>query len=253
MKKTLITALAGLALTSGFAQTATNFTANDCNIVSHDLFTELDAGKVVVITWVMPCAGCISAASTASNTVAGYANPNVVFYLCDDYANSSCNTINSWAATNSITATATFTDASISMADYGTAGMPKTVVLGGTSHTVFLNTNGTVTSGALTTAIDNALVASGIVENNNTNLGLSIFPNPAVTSVKINYTLPASTDVTIEITDILGKKVSAASPGKQTAGKQEYEISIQSLAAGVYYIKLLAGSASETVKLTVTR
>ena len=61
MKKTLLTAISGLFTILGFAQTtATDFTANDCGGTSHTLFTELNAGNVIVITWVMPCSSCIT-------------------------------------------------------------------------------------------------------------------------------------------------------------------------------------------------
>jgi hypothetical protein len=255
MKKLLLTTFAWIVLTFGYAQTATNFTAIDCNNVSHDLFSELNSGKVVVITWTMPCGACIPAASTAANTVAGMGNPNVVFYLCDDYGNSTCSTIDSWASTNSITAHAKFSNAAINMTDYGTTGMPKTVVLGGsTCHSVFYNVNGTITSDALTTAINNALIpcAVGITEDNNISMGLSVFPNPAIKSTKINYTLPASANVTIDVMNILGEKISTINFGKQSSGKHEYEINFASFSAGMYYIKLKAGEATRTVKVTVT-
>src|SRR5688572_17237395 len=157
MKKLLFTLFAVLAITFGCAQTATDWTVNDCAGNPHTLFSELDAGKVVVITWVMPCGACIAPASTAANTVTGFGNPNVIFYLVDDYGNTNCASMNSWASVNSITANAKFTNAAIDMTDYGTAGMPKTVVLGGTSHTVFYNVNGAVSQSALQTAISNAL------------------------------------------------------------------------------------------------
>ena len=55
MKKLLLAS--SLLLLSGFiafGQTAVNFTGNDCAGTSHTLFTELDAGKVIVVTFVMP-------------------------------------------------------------------------------------------------------------------------------------------------------------------------------------------------------
>src|SRR5262245_29254661 len=156
MKKILLTSFAALAANFSFALFATDFTATDCNSVSHNLFTELAAGKVVVITWVMPCGACIGSASTAATTVQSMGNPNVVFYLVDDAGNTSCTTLNSWASTNSITYTASFSNTGnlIKMTDYGTSGMPKTVVIG-PSHYVSYNVNGTISQGALTTAINN--------------------------------------------------------------------------------------------------
>src|ERR1035437_81122 len=128
MKKIVLIALIGIITQAGIAQTAVNFSCKDCSNNSHDLFNELKAGKVVVITWVMPCGQCIGVASTVASTVSGLSNPNVVFYLVDDYANTTCSTLNGWASTNSITTNANFSNAAIKMSDYGTDAMQKTVV-----------------------------------------------------------------------------------------------------------------------------
>src|ERR1043165_5686641 len=105
MKHFLFTALLLLfGLSLAVAQTtATNFTATDCNATSHTLFTELDAGKIVVLVWVMPCAACISDAKAAFDAVGSFASSNpgkVVFYLSDDIGDAGCSTLNSWASTN---------------------------------------------------------------------------------------------------------------------------------------------------------
>ncbi len=257
MKKSLLffTALFASVLVSA-QTTAVNFTCNDCAGASHTLFTELDAGKVIVITWVMPCGACIAGASTAAATVQGYAssNPGVVkFYLVDDYANTACHTLDSWASTNSITSNAECSDAVISMSDYGISGMPKTIVLGGTSHTVFYNQSGTPVVSDLQTAINSAIAATGIIENNKVNAGLTLFPNPAVNSAKLKYTLSKQASVNIDIVNVTGEKIISVSLGVQAAGKQEYDINLESLSSGIYFAKLYEGETSESVKLTVTR
>ena len=54
MKGTLLILTTILASFGAFSQTATDFTCNDCAGSSHNLFSELDGGKVVVLVWVMP-------------------------------------------------------------------------------------------------------------------------------------------------------------------------------------------------------
>jgi hypothetical protein len=257
MKKVLtLISLTVLLCSTGFAQTATNFNCNDCAGSNHDLFTELDAGKIIVLTWVMPCSACIAPSMTASTTVQSYAisNPGIVkFYLADDYANTTCPSLTGWATTNSLVTDAVFSDASIDMLDYGTAGMPKTVVLGGLSHTVYYNQNGSNVMADMQTAINNAIAANGISEvSNNTMLDFKVFPNPAKNISTLYYTLSASVDVTVDIMNQLGQKVNTVSIGKQFAGKHEYQFTIEAFSDGVYYIRLTAGEAIETVKLTVT-
>lgn len=255
MKKILLIALVGLIAQFGFGQTtATDFTVNDCSGNSHHLFSELDSGYVIVMTWVMPCGACIPVASTAASTAQGYSSSypgRVKFYLVDDYANTTCSTLSSWATTNSISVKIIFSNAAISMTDYGTAAMQKTVVLGGSNHTVFYNVNGTVSVSPLQTAITNALAASGIENYNNIISGFSAYPSPASSATKITYTLTRTTNIRIDILNVLGDKVNTISIGEQSPGKQEYPINIESMKEGVYFIKINAGEAVETIKMTV--
>ena len=256
MKKALFIAIIGLSAPFGYAQTATNWTVNDCSQVPHTLFSELDAGKVVVITWVMPCGACIGPASTAATSVMSMGNPNVVFYLVDDYGNSSCSTIESWASSNFISATAKFSSTAINMMDYGSTGMPKTVVLGGgTCHTVYFNQNGSFTQAALQTAIGLASTPCGIgvKENQGPALGLRAFPNPAGTHTRVQYVLSSPKEVTLEITSVLGEKVLSIPLEKQSAGEQEVEIPLTSLAAGWYMLRLHTDDETETMKVLVAR
>ena len=260
MKRTLLTAIAGLFAICSFAQTtATDFTANDCAGNSHTLFTELDAGKVIVITWVMPCVACISVASTAATTAQGYSSSHpgrVKFYLADDFADDPCADLTSWASTNSISPNATFSSSLINPLNYGGFGgeMQKTLVLGGTSHSVFYNVNGVVTTGALQTAINSALAATaGVKANNDIILELSVFPSPASSITKINYTIINSSNVNIDVINVLGEKVNSIFIGTQSPGKHEYQLNLESLCEGIYFVKLNAGDTTQTISLSVVR
>src|SRR5690606_34972739 len=93
--------------------TATNFNCNDCEGENHDLFDELDAGHVVVIVWVMPCATCINGALSAQTEVqnALMKRPGEVkFFLVDDYATTSCKSLKTWCTQNSITEATVFSN-----------------------------------------------------------------------------------------------------------------------------------------------
>jgi hypothetical protein len=254
MKKLILSVVPMVIALFATAQTATNFNCNDCSATNHDLFTELNSGKVIVITWVMPCGACIAPASTAANTVQGYASSNpgtVKFYVADDYANTSCSTLNSWLSTNSITADAVFSNSAVSMADYGSPGMPKTIVIG-PDHTVFYNQNNSVSANALQTAINNAL-AVGISENKNTISTVSLFPNPVNgNSTVLNYSLAQNADVTIDIYNVLGESVKSNIVQNQTAGKHEATIDLAGVTNGVYFIRLGAGEAAQTIKFVLT-
>jgi hypothetical protein len=178
MKKLLLLIILFAALGSSQAQTATNFTCNDCSGVSHDLFSECDAGNVVVLCWVMPCNSCVGGALTCNNVCQSFPN-NVLFYVIDDYGNTNCTSLNSWATSNNITPTATFSNASIDMLDYGSTGMPKAVVIGGPNHTVFYNANNSFNGTAIQTAINQAMTATTIKEEDMTVSSISVYPVPA--------------------------------------------------------------------------
>jgi len=255
MKKIILIAITGLFTISGFAQTtATNFTVNDCAGVSHDLFTELDAGKVIVLDWVMPCASCISPSITAYNTAQSFSSSHpgrVLFYMADDYANSSCASLNTWATSNNMPNSTRFSNAAIKMMDYGSTGMPKLVVLGGTSHTVYYNADDSFNAAAIQTAITNALNSTSVPEQKNELSSVSVFPNPSNASASLSYVLSSAGDVQIDLFNLVGEKVKSVFSGKQAAGEQRTSIDSSKLSGGLYFIKLSAGRFEKTVMLSV--
>jgi len=239
----------------GNGQSSVNFNCDDCASIHHDLFTELDSGKVVVITWVMPCVSCIPVASTAANAVLTFATSNpgkVKFYLADDYANTNCSSLSGWANTNSIITNANFSNSALSIDDYGGIGanMQKTVVLGGGNcHRVFYNKNGSITQASIEFAINNALgPCDGIFDNNNKNFSLKVFPNPAENYVQVDYQLAESDDVQIDIMNTLGEKMQSISLGKKSLGTENYRINVEMLNAGAYFIRLSSGKNVEFAK-----
>lgn len=258
MKKTLLIALAFTASSLGFSQTATNFNCNDCNNVNHDLFTELNAGKVIVIAWVMPCASCISPSLTAYNVVQSYSTSNpgqVLMYMVDDYANTNCTSLNSWATSNNMPNTTRFSNATISMSDYGSAGMPKIIVVGGTSHTVYFNQNNSAAgnASAIQAAINSALASLSSVNNLEPGLSqVALSPVPAAANASLSYSLGSSSDVKIELYNMLGEKMSTLAETRLGAGSYKQDIDCAVLRNGIYFVKLTAGGTERTLRLNVS-
>lgn len=222
--------------------TATNFICNDCQGNPHNLFTELDTGCVVVIAWVMPCATCIGPSLTAYNVVQSYAvsHPGrVKFYIADDYANTTCQSLNSWVSSNGMGGTTTFSNAAVDMLDYGTAGMPKVVVLGGQFHQVYYNVNGTGgSSTVLVNAIDSALVQTGIENEVPSASPFNMYPNPAQGQLNISFNVQYGTDAMVRIMDCTGKIVSAPESFYCAPGEVRKEIAVDNLAGGIYIVEL---------------
>ncbi|MBA3664496.1 MAG: T9SS type A sorting domain-containing protein [Bacteroidetes bacterium] len=249
MKKILL--FVGVLLSGvSVSQTAANFNTNDCASTNHDLFTELNSGKVVVITWVMPCVNCVGGATSAQNAVNSFSASNpgqVVHYIADDYGNSTCATVTSWCATYSLTPNAVFTSSAVSMSPYASAGMPKVIVLGGTNHNVFYNVNGSgnISVSGIQSAISNALATVGMKENNGNSFQTKLSPNPV--NNELTFTFKLAEKLTIEIYSVLGQKVKSI----ENVTGSEVKINTESLCNGSYFARISDGQNSETIKFLI--
>ncbi len=240
-----------------FAQTATNFTTNDCNGVSHDLFTELDAGKVIVVCSVDPCGGCIAPSKTTYNIVNSYqtTNPNRVFYyLADDWTVTTCAALNSWANSNGIPESSyslRFPNVAISMTPYGGAAMPRILVFGGNAHTIFYNAiTANVTN--LQTAINNALAATEVDNLSSELFNVSLFPVPYNIQTTLSINLKSISNVKVEVYNIVGKKVLDVYNSQLKSGDNQLNIKTSDFDNGMYFIKVSVADKIKTIKLIVS-
>ena len=95
--------------------TATDFSGNDCSGVSHHLFSELDAGQIIVVSFVMPCIGCVVPTQETQSVVEGFgaSHPGkVAMYISDDDGGTSCAVLNTWRNSNGVHLMPTFSDSS---------------------------------------------------------------------------------------------------------------------------------------------
>ena len=244
MKSLVLTAALALSgMLHAQVTTATNFTAADCQGNTHDLFTELDTGCVVVLDWVMPCATCIGPSLTAYNIVQSYAATHpgrVRFYMIDDYANTTCTALTNWASSNNMPGTTTFSDATISMSDYGTAGMPKIVVVGGLTHQVYYNSNGAGNATLLQQAIADALAESAVNEWQSDEQNLQAFADPMTNMLRLNFTAIRSGNTVVNVFAMDGRCV-AAKQEELMPGEQVIELSLADYAPGVYIVTVSMG------------
>jgi len=200
----------------------------------------------------MPCGSCIPDPLAAYYVVDSYVNSHpgkVLFYLADDYANTSCSSLNAWAGNLDMTCT-TFSDANVKMSDYGTPGMPKIVVLAGTNHKVFFNKNSS--SQGIGTAIDQALASVGIDENEVSNIEVSVFPNPAQDLLNVQFILSQSSEVDLEIVDISGASVmQLVTEDQKEIGDYNIQVNISALSSG-YFIKATTETGIQKFKFSVS-
>jgi len=255
MNKILLTALLYLiSIQFTYSQTyATDFTENDCSGVSHNLFNELDAGNIIVIDWIMPCGPCATYSYPAYDAVQSFSSSHpgkVHFYIADDYANTSCQILNNFANSYNMTISTIFSNANITMSDYGVDGMPKVVVLAGSNHLVYLNKNDDkITYLNVHTAISQA-ISDGLssIQNPKENpFTIKVFPNPVKNNLTVSYTSKGNEEIKIEIIDLLGKSMILKNNLISLEGSYSETLDLSSFKGGMYFIKI-SSSTQEQIK-----
>ncbi len=79
------------------------------------------------------------------------------------------------------------------------------------------------------------------------------FPNPFNPSTKISFALPEAQNVKLVVHDIMGREVATLVNERRTAGTHQVEFDASSLASGVYFYKIEAGSFTETKKMLLVK
>jgi hypothetical protein len=241
MKKTITLSILLAAASVSFAQTAKNFTATDCGGKSHTLYDELDKGKVVVVSWVMPCGACIDPSKTAYDAVQSYAanNPGkVLFYVIDDYGDSPCSDLELFASKEIGDKTKmnifANTGNTIKMSEYGGSGMPKVLVAAGKDHKIFFDKKNAAADDAtgIKKAIDSAIVATNVSEISN-ELKFVMSPNPVAGNLTITY---AKEIKKIVITSVSGQVVLEQSFPN---GQINPVINMSQLKSAIYMVRIV--------------
>ncbi len=79
------------------------------------------------------------------------------------------------------------------------------------------------------------------------------YPNPFNATTSIEYNLPNSADVIIEIFDILGQKVETLIQGEQPAGYYHVVWDAKYRSSGVYFYRIQAGEYSQARKMLLLK
>ena len=82
---------------------------------------------------------------------------------------------------------------------------------------------------------------------------LQNYPNPFNPSTVISYQLPVNGYVTLKVYDVLGREVKTLVNDRQTAGTHSVTFDARTLASGVYFYRLSAGSFVSTKKLMLIK
>ncbi len=79
------------------------------------------------------------------------------------------------------------------------------------------------------------------------------YPNPFNPSTKIQYAIPRSANVSLIVYDILGRQVATLVNEFKNAGIYTLDFNASSLASGVYFYKIQAGTFSDTKKMLLVK
>lgn len=99
-------------------------------------------------------------------------------------------------------------------------------------------------------------IATSIEDNDNITLDFKLYqnyPNPFNPMTKIEFILPKSENVKIEVFDILGRKKEVLLDEILNEGKHYIIFNGNNYASGIYFYRLTAGSYSDTKKLLLLR
>jgi hypothetical protein len=100
--------------------------------------------------------------------------------------------------------------------------------------------------------ISAAFVVSNVGMDNLSNIGsLSIYPNPASTSIIINAVFNSAESTRLQVLDMFGKIVYDAAKGEADRISSE-SIALDEFADGIYFIRILHGNAVATKKIVKT-
>ncbi|WP_263784386.1 Ig-like domain-containing protein [Salinibacter grassmerensis] len=78
-------------------------------------------------------------------------------------------------------------------------------------------------------------------------------PNPARGAATIAFSVPEQTHVTIDVFDVLGRKVATLTDGQKEPGQHDVRLNARSLSSGTYFYRMSAEGFSKTRRLSVVR
>ena len=104
------------------------------------------------------------------------------------------------------------------------------------------------TTGMISVTVLNVNGVTGIKTNTQANAQISVYPNPSNGAFTLNLSNTTAAKAQISVTNILGETVYSSQEQINDSSFSK-EINLQNIAAGTYFIKMLAGDKTYTSKL----
>lgn len=120
-------------------------------------------------------------------------------------------------------------------------------------ETTMISGNEAVTAVRYIDSLRNDVPQVGIEELAAINLNTVVFPNPCTDEFTVAYQLPATSDVKITLTDMVGKVLVAESKEFENIGVNKKTISTSGLVSGIYFVTVETGSHKEIRKVVITK
>jgi flagellar hook assembly protein FlgD len=79
------------------------------------------------------------------------------------------------------------------------------------------------------------------------------YPNPFNPATVIGYRIPEARDVTLQVVDILGRRVATLVSGRQEAGYHTARFDGTGMGSGVYFYRLEAGNDTAIRRMLLVR
>jgi len=92
-------------------------------------------------------------------------------------------------------------------------------------------------------------VAAGVTEATPVVSSLNVYPTLVSDMVTVDLTLAQHSDVTMNITDIMGHVISSQSLSNEAAGAHQYYYNTRDLASGVYFVNVVTSSGTISQKI----
>jgi uncharacterized delta-60 repeat protein len=92
-----------------------------------------------------------------------------------------------------------------------------------------------------------------LIENGNTEIYLSCYPNPFSNATFIIYYLPTDMEATLKLFDLQGNEIRSIVSGKQQQGNHTLRFYKENLSEGIYFCKLKAGGKELMQKLIIIK
>ncbi|MCX6306177.1 MAG: T9SS type A sorting domain-containing protein [Bacteroidetes bacterium] len=80
---------------------------------------------------------------------------------------------------------------------------------------------------------------------------VNVYPNPVKDIAKVSLSLTQNANVTVEVTNLVGKQMMSLNKGNMSSGSQQFSIDATNLTSGIYFVTVIVNGQKYTQKMIV--